>query len=228
MSRNRSQTVTPEISDEPTSTPTPDPTTAPSATENGNSAATDATQTVEDAAKAEAKAKADAEAAAELDFITGGAMTLSPELARISQPQRERSPKQMAMDAVAKSNHDHWVSVGRPSVWGTMVETKSVTTYFVDPEKAADTKKLITKAAALLGATVRWGSSFQATEAMRAKYGLPENYVGREVISFVVKDKRPRATSAVTSTNGNQSDNDDNADDDNSEIASPVAESTSD
>src|SRR5271156_5749637 len=51
------------------------------------------------------------------------AYTLSPELAKETAPKRERNPRQQALDNKVESAHAHWVSVGRPSVWGKIVES---------------------------------------------------------------------------------------------------------
>ncbi|HVH71547.1 MAG TPA: hypothetical protein VNB49_10605, partial [Candidatus Dormibacteraeota bacterium] len=130
------------------------------------------------------------------DFDLTAPVMLDPELTKTSAPQRERSERQQQMDATVAKLHEHWAKVGKPSVWGKMVETKSVATYFVAPDKAGDLRKLINRAGTLHGLRIRYGSEFAVSEKLRERYNLPENYVGRTVVSFAVMDKRPRATTA--------------------------------
>lgn len=134
----------------------------------------------------------------ELDFIKSGGLTLAPELAAQAAPQRQRSDKQAAMDERCQALHDAWIKAGNPSVWAKMVEGKAVATYFTEPQKSANLHKLVTRAVNYLGYRVRWGTSFKATEALIKKYNLPTEYLGREVVSFAVMDKRPRATNGST------------------------------
>ena len=141
-----------------------------------------------------------AETGLDLDFIESGAFTLTPELTSQAAPQRARSDKQRKMDAVVERLHKHWKSVGGPSQWGKLVETKCVTTYFVQPDQAAELKKLINRAGAFHDVAIRYGSSFLATEHMVKKFNLPEAYVGREVISFAARDRRPRAANGTKGT----------------------------
>ena len=151
--------------------------------------------TAEEVAKAEAKAKADAAAKAELEFISGGAFMLTPELASPTTPVRARNEKQQAMDRKVKEMHGTWVKGGKPTSWDAMVKAGTVATYFTEPEKSADLHKLITRAVALHGVRSKFGTPFKVTEAHVARYGLPQHYLGREAISFAIMDKRPRATS---------------------------------
>ena len=142
----------------------------------------------------EAKAKAAADAAAkaeadELDFLAAPVI-LSPELVRESAPQNARNPRQVKMDETVKRLHDAWSKANGPSTWGAAVNAKVVATYFVEPEKAADVKKLVTKAGRFHHVTIRWGTSFKATEEIVKRHALPANYVGREVLSFFVKTTR--------------------------------------
>lgn len=152
-------------------------------------------QTPEEQAKAKVKAEAVAKEKAELDFINGGVIMLSPELAEASAPVRARSDKQVAMDGKVETLHGLWVKANKPNTWDKMVGAKCVATYFSEPERSADLHKLIDRAATFHKVRVRYGTPFKATEKLVSQYKLPENYVGREVISFAIMDKRPRATS---------------------------------
>ncbi len=134
----------------------------------------------------------------DLDFIATGSFILAADLTKVSAPQRERSPKQAAMDTKVKGMHDHWIAVGRPSQWGRLVETKCVTTYFVTPDRSAEIKKLVNRAVALHGTRARYGSSFVVTPEMQGRFNLPESYIGREAISFAVMDKRERRSGDAT------------------------------
>lgn len=137
-------------------------------------------------ADAEAKAKADAE---ELAFL-GAPVILSPELVKETAPQNARNDRQVKMDETVKRLHEAWTNANGPSTWGAAVNAKVVATYFVEPEKAEDIKKLVTKAGRFHGVTIRWGTSFLATADLVKKHNLPENYTGREVLSFFVKTTR--------------------------------------
>jgi hypothetical protein len=171
---------------------------------------TDAPQT--DAPQTDAP-QTDTPKALTANFIASGAFDLSAAadmsetIATAGAPQRARNERQQAMDAEVSKLHAHWIEAGRPSTWGTLVSSKSTLTYFVEPELAADFKKTVTKAVNYLGIRVRWGSSFVATEAMQQKFGLPAEYVGREVISFAALDRRPRNTTDVPDASGEVSDN---------------------
>lgn len=136
----------------------------------------------------------------ELDFIKSGGLTLAPELAAQAAPQRQRSDKQTAMDERCQVLHDAWEKAGKPSIWAKMVEGKAVATYFTEPQKSANLHKLIRRAADYLGYRVRWGTSFKATEVLIKKYNLPFEYLGREVVSFAIMDKRPRAANGSSAT----------------------------
>lgn len=148
----------------------------------------DAPKPVDEATKAaaEAKAKADAE---ELAFL-GSPVILSPELVKETAPQNARNDKQVKMDETVKRLHEAWSKANGPSTWGAAVNAKVVATYFVEPEKAEDIKKLVTKAGRFHGVTIRWGTSFLATAEIVKRHNLPENYTGREVLSFFVKTTR--------------------------------------
>lgn len=150
---------------------------------------------------AEAEAKLEAERAAELEFISAP-FILSPEMGKASAPQRARDAAQLKMDETVNALHDTWVKAGRPSTWGAMVSAGTVATYFVNPEKVADHKRLITRATQLpdSGIRARWGKSYVVTEALAQRHNLPGDYVGREVVSFAIMDKRPRTTNGDTAT----------------------------
>jgi hypothetical protein len=135
---------------------------------------------------ADAKAKADAE---ELAFL-GAPVILSPELVKETAPQNARNDRQVKMDETVKRLHEAWTNANGPSTWGAAVNARVVATYFVEPEKAEDIKKLVTKAGRFHGVTIRWGTSFLATADLVKKHNLPESYTGREVLSFFVKTTR--------------------------------------
>jgi hypothetical protein len=142
------------------------------------------------------KAAEAAKAKAELDFIESGAFMLAPELAAVTAPRNARSPRQEKMDDKVTELHEAWVKAGRPTTWDAMVKAKVVATYFSEPDKSAELKGLIDKAVKFHGLTARMGTSFKVTAAHVKQYNLPEHYEGREAISFAVRDKRPRGTSA--------------------------------
>lgn len=129
-----------------------------------------------------------------LDFI-GGAVILTSDLAVQTAPKNQRSEKQSKMDEVVKRLHTAWVNAGRASQWPKMVESKVVATYFVEPNKSAELKRLINRAVTFHNVRARFGTSFVATEALVTKHNLPKEYIGREVISVAIMDKRPRTTS---------------------------------
>jgi hypothetical protein len=133
-------------------------------------------------------------ATVDLGFINGAVM-LDPTLAEASAPVRARSEKQMAMDTQVEKLHGVWVAAGKPSTWEKMVAGKTVATYFSEPELSSDLKKLIDRAVSFKGVRARYGTSFTATPELVKRFSLPDTYVGREVISFAVMDKRARTTS---------------------------------
>ena len=143
----------------------------------------------------------------DLDFVSGGAFTLSADLAKESAPQRERNAKQQAMDKVVQAAYDIWASSGKPTTWARLMETQSVKSYFVQPDQASEIKRLINSAVKLHEVRARYGSEFAVGETHIEKYNLPPDYLGRTVISFAVMDKRPRAAAVNgdgTSVNGDE------------------------
>jgi len=149
------------------------------------------------AADTKTEVKTEVKPALDLSFITSGAVTLAPELAAESAPVRSRSDHQRAMDDVVDKLHKVWsTSDDKPTDWTKLVAAKCVATYFIEPEKVTELKKLITRAVGYHeGTRARFGTSFKATAELIRKYNLPEAYLGREVVSFAILDKRPRATS---------------------------------
>jgi hypothetical protein len=129
----------------------------------------------------------------DLDFLASP-VTLSADLTKVAAPQRERNERQQKMDETVRRAHDNWVKAGRPSTWPAAVDAKTVITYFAEPEKADALRKMINRATSFLGIRARYGSAFAVTPEMAKSHGLPESYVGREVISFVAMDKRSRAS----------------------------------
>lgn len=149
-----------------------------------------------------AKAAAAAEAlAAELADIEGFS-EVPAELLDETTPQRKRNDKQRAMDAIAVRSYAAWVERGRPSVWAKL----PVITYYLDPDKVADRRKLIRKACEAVkpqpytrddgerieptGVRVRFGAEeFVLTDEKAAKIGRPDD-AGKTVLSWVAVDKR--------------------------------------
>ena len=146
-----------------------------------------------------APAPAPAKPTVDISEIESGMIMLSPELADVAAPVNARNEKQQAMDKRVKKLHDLTkaaVSAGMPvSAWSDKVKAGIVATYFMEPDKTTDLKKLVDRAVTFHGVAVKWGTPFKATPALVTKYKLPEHYTGREVISFAIVDKRPRATS---------------------------------
>jgi hypothetical protein len=146
-------------------------------------------------------AEAKPEITLSLDDINGGGFMLAPELASVAAPVRARSDKQKAMDSKVKELHDKWLKASKPTVWDKMVSARVVATFFSPPELSAEYKKLVRTAVAFHDLRVKWGTPFTMTEKLRntwkERFGIPipEHYVGREVISYAVMDKRPRGTS---------------------------------
>lgn len=129
-----------------------------------------------------------------LDFLSEVVILVPGELASEAAPQRARSEKQVKMDENVAKLHKAWKTAGQPSQWPKLVEAKVVATYFVEPNKSAELKRLVNRAVQFHGIRARWGTSFSATEKLVTQYGLPRDYIGREVVSFAVMDKRPRST----------------------------------
>jgi hypothetical protein len=139
------------------------------------------------------------------------------ELLDDTTPVRKRSDLQRAMDAIAQRTYQAWVDRGRPSVWTKL----PVITYYRDPEKVAERRKLIRKACDLVkaqpytrddghevkptGVRVRFGKeAFILTEEKAAAIGRPDD-AGKVVLSWSAVDKRKST----------KSDNGDTADQDN-------------
>ena len=130
----------------------------------------------------------------DLDFLSSPAL-LSTQLAKATAPAHERSESQKRIDDVVRRTHELWVASGRPAQWATCVSKHVVITYFTDPAQSADLKKLINKACLLHGVRVRYGASVIVSEALAKQYALPASFLGREVVSFTVMDKRKRNAS---------------------------------
>lgn len=169
--------------------PAPVPNSAPSASEvvESSKAANSAPAVKEESKPKETEVL-------DLSFI-GSAVMLAPELAEQAAPTRARSEKQTAMDTKVSELHAAWIKAEKPNTWDKMVAGKTVATYFTEPDKSAELHKLINRSVAFHGLRARFGTPFKANEKLVERYGLPANYLGREVISFAIMDKRPRATS---------------------------------
>jgi hypothetical protein len=180
----------------------PHVTHAPAQAPNVNESAVKAGKQDEHAAVVtETKSEVKAETKLDIASVEADAFMLAPVFAEVSQPVNARPEKQVAMDTKVAQLHKLWISKGKPNGnWQSVVAAGVVATYFMEPQHSGELKALINRAVKLHDVSVRWGSSFVMTEERRAafaKHGvsIDDKYVGREVISFVIKDKRERATS---------------------------------
>lgn len=121
-------------------------------------------------------------------------LNLAPEAALIkaSAPRNSRSDEQKAMDKVVADYHKVWVTTGKLTAWPALVSAKAVATYIVEPADVAKIRQYINRATALHNVRARYGTPVTVTPPMAKQYGMPDNFVGREVISFAVMDKRTR------------------------------------
>src|SRR5260370_6045495 len=92
-----------------------------------------------------ARAKAPDTSKITAEGINAAALAV-PDLITASQPVRERSAEQKAMDAVAVKAYDAWVAAKRPAVWQKM----PVVTYFLDDSEVAAYRYLIRRACAIV------------------------------------------------------------------------------
>lgn len=121
-------------------------------------------------------------------------MNLAPEadLIKASAPRNTRSDEQKAMDKVVSDYHKKWIAEGKPTQWPTLASKKCVATYVVEPSDVTKIKQYVNRATALHDVRARYGSQVTVTESMLKKYGMPDNYLGRQVVTFAIMDKRPR------------------------------------
>lgn len=169
------------------------------------------------AAKAAAEAE---ELAAELADIES-ATEAPAELLDETTPTRKRGDLQRAIDAIALRTYEAWIEKGRPSVWAKL----PVITYYLDPEKVAERRKLIRKSPQVVraqpyrrddgeyieptGVRIRWGADdLVLTHEKAEKIGRPDD-AGKTVLSWCVVDKRKSSR-----TNGETAATDDDDDDD--------------
>lgn len=175
------------------STPTTSrPTPATTAPKGGPTAPTVTTPAPQATPAAPANADLDAE------FIGSGLVMLAPELATATAPKNQRNERQQKMDDNVKRLHELWIKADRPNTWEKMVAAGTVATYFTEPDKSAALKKLVTSAVSLHDVAVRWGTPFTVNADHVKRFNLPETYLGREAISFAIKDKRERAANGKT------------------------------
>lgn len=125
------------------------------------------------------------------------------ELAKITAPRNQRSEEQIAMDNTVKALHSKWVAAGRPSQWPVMASKGCVATYPSKPENTAKLKQYINRGAALHDLAIKWGTTILVTEEFIRKQTargvqIPQQYLGCEMISFAVKDKRERKDNTAT------------------------------
>ena len=125
------------------------------------------------------------------------------ELIKATAPRNARNDEQRKMDDAVKSLHSKWVAAGRPSQWPVMVSKGCVATIPVEPQHAAKLKAVINRAATLHGVAPRWGTPVLVTEEFIRKQAargvvIPAHYLGREMVSFAVRDKRDRKTDTAT------------------------------
>ena len=119
-------------------------------------------------------------------------LDIEPELVKASAPRNARSEEQKAMDAVVSNLHKKWAAEGKSTTWSTLAAKKCVATYIVEPSDVTKIRQLVNRATALHSVRARYGTDVTVTPAMLSKYGMPDNYLGRTVVSFAIMDKRPR------------------------------------
>lgn len=141
-----------------------------------------------------------AEAADELslDFLAEGGVILAEALTAETMPVRARNERQQVLDRKVKAAHENWTAKGKPGDWNSQVKAGVVVTYFPAPDKSAELKRLINKAADFHGVRVRYGSSFVVTEQHIQRFNLKPELLGHEAVSFAVLDKKARTTAATT------------------------------
>lgn len=136
----------------------------------------------------------------DLDFLSEGGMILAEALSAETMPVRARNERQQVMDAKVKAAHENWTAKGKPGDWNSQVKAGVVVTYFPAPDKSADLKKLINKAADFHNTRVKYGSSFVVTEKHIERFNLKPTLLGHEAISFTIMDKKARSTRTTAST----------------------------
>jgi len=135
-----------------------------------------------------------------LDFLSEGGVILAEALTAETMPVRARNERQQVLDRKVKAAHDNWTAKGKPGDWNGQVKAGVVVTYFPAPDKAAELKKLINKAADPQGVRIRYGSSFVVTDQHIQRFNLKPELLGHEAVSFAVLDKKPRTVPATTTT----------------------------
>lgn len=133
-----------------------------------------------------------------LDFLAEGGVILAEALTAETMPVRARNERQQVLDRKVKAAHENWTAKGKPGDWNSQVKAGVVVTYFPAPDKSAELKRLINKAADFHGVRVRYGSSFVVTEAHISRFNLKPELLGHEAVSFAVLDKKARTTATTT------------------------------
>ena len=119
-----------------------------------------------------------------------GATPAAAAVVAAAAPRQERSEQQQAMDKVVVRAHDAWVKAGRPAAWNKM----PVVTYYLDPTHVEGFRYLIRRACDFADLAAKFGHPMTVTRELAQSAGLPADHVGREVLAFAVKDKRPRSS----------------------------------
>ena len=145
-----------------------------------------------EAKAAEAKAAEAKTAGLDSEFLASPVILASvePELLKATAPRNNRSDEQKSIDTVVANLHSAWVKAGKLTQWSAMVNSKCVATYFVEPAQAAKFKQYVNRAGDLHSRRIKYGTPIPVTEAIVKRYGLPDNYLGREIVSFAVMDKK--------------------------------------
>lgn len=128
-----------------------------------------------------------------VDFLDSGVI-LAEALVSETMPVRARNERQQVIDRKVKAAHDNWTAKGKPGDWNSQVKAGVVVTYFPAPDKAAELKRLINKAADFHGVRVRYGSSFKVTDEHVKRFNLKPELLGHEAVSFAILDKKARTT----------------------------------
>lgn len=136
----------------------------------------------------------------DLDFLAEGGMILAEALTAETMPVRARSERQQVIDRKVKAAHENWTAKGKAGDWNGLVKAGVVVTYFPAPDKAAELKKLINKAADFHGVRVRYGSSFVVTQQHIERFNLKPELLGHEAVSFAILDKKARTTKPAEGT----------------------------
>lgn len=170
----------------------------PEGTENPEGNAPEGTEGNGQNPPAEGDKPAEASDELSLDFLAEGGVILAEALTAETMPVRARNERQQVLDRKVKAAHENWTAKGKPGDWNSQVKAGVVVTYFPAPDKSAELKRLINKAADFHGVRVRYGSSFVVTEQHISRFNLKPELLGHEAVSFAVLDKKARTTATTT------------------------------